>query len=71
MKCPKCNCEGAITKTSNIFNQSEGKLYREVRISCRNRKCPSYKKIFKINRSEIKVVLEGNIPEVIEEASDE
>lgn len=58
MKCPLCSTEAVITSSRNIFSRSEGKLYREIDLSCRNRKCDNNQKIVAKSRTEIPVIEE-------------
>ena len=58
MKCPKCDCEAVISANRTIFVQEEGKLYREMTFTCRNRKCPDYEKEVDTIRDELDVTIE-------------
>jgi V8-like Glu-specific endopeptidase len=42
--CPVCNVEAVITAQHIVYSQEEGKLYRVLRYSCRNKKCKQFNK---------------------------
>lgn len=43
MKCPKCDIEAHITSSKNVMK--DGKLFRRMEFSCRNKQCPDYEKV--------------------------
>lgn len=42
MECPVCKTEAYITSQKMVYNQQEGKLFRVLKYSCRNRNCEKY-----------------------------
>lgn len=44
MVCPKCGLEAVITKNKRVFKTDEGKLFRIMTYSCRNKKCNDFEK---------------------------
>lgn len=59
MKCPKCNIEAIITSSKII--SMDGKVFREIKLSCRNKKCANNGKVIK------KILTELSTSEYIEE----
>ena len=43
MKCPKCDIEARITSSKNVMK--DGKLFRRMEFSCRNKQCANYEKV--------------------------
>ncbi len=56
MKCPVCNTEMVIAKTGFVI--SGGKLFREMRMACRNKKCGRYQKETDPVRNEVPATVE-------------
>jgi len=53
MKCPLCNIEARITKTTQHVNMEEQKLYRYMEFTCYNKKCKNYEKVIDEVREEV------------------
>lgn len=40
MQCPKCKIEAIITKSENVIR--DGKLFRRMTFTCRNKQCSNH-----------------------------
>jgi len=58
MRCPKCDTEAVITKTRQVFNTEEQKLFRYIEFSCRNKKCSNFQKVIGEDKDEQPVTIE-------------
>lgn len=53
MVCPVCNVEAVITNQHMVYSKEEGKLYRVLKYSCRNKKCKEFNNVIGEDRNEI------------------
>ena len=58
MVCPVCKCEAVITASKYVYSKEDDKLYREIKFSCRNKKCKEFKKEIGEDRQELDVTTE-------------
>ncbi|MBQ3890412.1 MAG: hypothetical protein II740_03555 [Lachnospiraceae bacterium] len=58
MQCPVCKTEAVITKQKMVYSTEEGKLYRVLTYSCRNKKCKNFEKEIGEVRNELPVETE-------------
>lgn len=58
MQCPLCKTEAVITSSKMVYSAAEGKLYRVIKYSCRNKKCNNYLKVVGEERNPVKFEIE-------------